>query len=222
MQTALDFGAELPRYRRPPEPILRAAAIEDCYRWTATRTWGSGPIAHWNLLNPSNADGKRDDPTMWRMICFSHGWGFGSIIVTNLYPFISANQTALRTWRAHWHHEPPAGGGVWEFDKSAHSAWIHNQDVVRKIVKRPDTTHIAAWGNGADPEDIEDFLTEVSWDWDTIGSARFTAPADDGKKIPVTWMCLGKTGGGAPIHPLARGQHRVPDDKQLEVWKKAA
>lgn len=222
-QTALDLGAEPPRYRRPPEPILRAAAIEDNYRWTATRSWGAGPVAHWNLLNPSLASGKIDDPTMWRMICFSHGWGFGSIIVTNVYPFISPNTAALRAWRARWNNDndwPPPHGGVWPFDKSAQGAWIHNQDVVREIVKRDDVTHVAAWGNGADPEDLEIFLREVTWDWDTIGADRFTAAADDGREIPVTWMCMGKTASGAPVHPLARGAHRVPDDKQLEVWRK--
>lgn len=30
--------------------------------------------------------------------------------------------------------------------------------------------------------------------------------------------CLGTTMNGAPIHPLARGKHRVPDDVQRRPW----
>lgn len=30
--------------------------------------------------------------------------------------------------------------------------------------------------------------------------------------------CLGTTMTGAPIHPLARGKHRVPDDVQRRPW----
>lgn len=54
--------------RRPTGTIVRSAEIDGNYRWTARRAWGAGPCIHWNLLNPSEADALRDDPTMWRMI----------------------------------------------------------------------------------------------------------------------------------------------------------
>src|SRR4051812_24923527 len=95
----LDVTARAPM---PTEPIVRTAEIDGNYRWQATRAWGAGPCISWTLLNPSKADRRRDDPTMWRMMGFSYRWGFGSLIVTNLYPFISANQQALRNWRRSW------------------------------------------------------------------------------------------------------------------------
>ena len=34
----------------------------------------------------------------------------------------------------------------------------------------------------------------------------------------VELLCLGTTGNGSPIHPLARGRNRVPDDAQPRRW----
>lgn len=213
--------------RMPTGAILRSAEVEDNYRWVMRRAWGAGKCLHWNLLNPSDADALRDDPTTLRMIGFSHRWGFGSMVVTNVYPFVSATPEALRAWRAHWSgsdwfEEVEAAGRGWEWDKSALNAWLHNMDVVRKIVCETEV-HVAAWGNGADGEDVKNFIDEVTWHYDVIGSARYRASVDDvgGSRIPVDWMCLGRTGSGAPIHPLARGLSRVPDDAQLQVWRKA-
>lgn len=207
-----------PTVRFPAGTILRAAEIEGNYRWTQTRTWGAGPCLHWNLLNPSDADALRDDPTTLRMIGFSYRWGFGSMLVTNVYPFISASPEAMRRWRAQWAGDDWSGGLVWPMDNSALSAWLHNMDVVRAAIRKTDV-HVAAWGNGVDDDDMKNFLDEVTWEYDTVGPARYTVTADDGYRIPVEWKCIGKTGSGAPIHPLARGLSRVPDDAQLQVWR---
>ena len=37
------------------------------------------------MLNPSTADGSRDDPTIRRVIGFSRRWGFASALVVNLF-----------------------------------------------------------------------------------------------------------------------------------------
>lgn len=34
--------------------------------------------------------------------------------------------------------------------------------------------------------------------------------------------CLGRTAEGHPIHPLARGKHKVPKDRKFIEWKEAA
>lgn len=208
--------------RMPSEPILRSAEIEDNYRWVARRAWGSGARILWIMLNPSLADGSRDDPTMQRIIGFSYRWGFGALTVCNLYPFISPNTAALRTWRKHWNTTDDWDkAGPYEYDKSAMNAWLHNMDIVRREIKET-TVHVAAWGNGADADDLKAFLEEVTWEWDIIGPAKFHATADDGERIPVQWQCLGMTASGAPNHPLARGRHRIPDTAVLQPWKSAA
>lgn len=218
----LPLSAPTTPLRFPQEPILREASIQDNYRWTATRAWGAGPCISWTLFNPSDADAKRDDPTMWRMMGFSYRWGFGSMIVTNVYPFIASQPAALRKWRESWRREDVANdGGNYEHNKSALNAWLHNLDIVQASLKKSQT-HVAAWGNGPDAGDLEEFIDNVTWEWDTIGTARYRCTGDDGLRIKIDWMCLGITGLGAPKHPLARGLHRVPDDATLQVWRKAA
>jgi hypothetical protein len=76
-------------------PVIeyRAAAIsaDEKYRYDCERRWsGAGPKSDcvvWCGLNPSKADGKRDDPTIRRMIGFTDSWGFGRMIVINLYAY---------------------------------------------------------------------------------------------------------------------------------------
>lgn len=37
------------------------------------------------MLNPSTADGNIDDPTIRRCITFAKDWGYGALVVVNLY-----------------------------------------------------------------------------------------------------------------------------------------
>ena len=43
------------------------------------------------LFNPSTASATQDDPTLRRVVGFASSWGFGSVLVGNLYPFCSSN-----------------------------------------------------------------------------------------------------------------------------------
>jgi hypothetical protein len=201
---ALPIPRSRPRF--PAEPIVRSAEIDGCYRWTATRAWGAGPCVLWCLLNPSVADGKRDDPTMQRMIGFSYRWGFGSMIVTNVYPFIASDTKDLAGW---WSNRKKTAR------HDLHEAWIKNTHVVSAAMGRA-ATFVAGWGNGVDVEDLAQFLEHARPSVDTSEHDGF-----GDVKVPADWMCLGKTGLGNPIHPLARGAHRVPDDAVLQTWREA-
>jgi hypothetical protein len=64
------------------------ATFSNCrkYRYTLSRTWDAGlPTACWLLLNPSTADEQKLDPTLRRCVGFSRAWGFGSMVVANLF-----------------------------------------------------------------------------------------------------------------------------------------
>ena len=68
--------------------MYRCAEIDPtgAYRYTLERTWDGGlPCIGWIMLNPSTADATQDDPTIRRCIRFSQSWGYGSLIVVNLF-----------------------------------------------------------------------------------------------------------------------------------------
>ena len=93
------FGAER-SFRRPQEPIVRRALVEGRYRYWLYRGWAAGPCAFWGMLNPSTADGRRDDPTLRQIMAISARLGFGSLYVANVYPIISALPADMHIWRA--------------------------------------------------------------------------------------------------------------------------
>jgi len=80
------------------------AVISDCgtYRYRLTRTWDTAkPTVAFVMLNPSTADETRDDPTIRRCLGFAKDWGYGSLVVVNLFGLRSADPTRL-----HEHADP--------------------------------------------------------------------------------------------------------------------
>lgn len=212
LELPFDIPAVPPRM--PAPPIVRSAEIEIPYRWTMSRAWGAGPTILWTLFNPSDADGKRDDPTTLRMMGFSYRWGFGSMIVTNVYPFISSTPDRLHAWRRTFDHKSYEADGMrpWGWDQSSWSAFHHNQGVISDLLT-PEMTCVAAWGRGPDAADLDHFLMGVRIGVDT--------GCHDGLGIvgvKPTWHCLGTNADGSPIHPLARGRNRVPGSATLKKW----
>ncbi len=66
------------------------------FRYTLARTWNEkAPTACWVLLNPSTADERMLDPTLRRCVGFSRAWGFGSMVVVNLFAFRSPYPTKV-------------------------------------------------------------------------------------------------------------------------------
>lgn len=55
------------------------------YRYRLVRRWSNAPAVNWVMLNPSTADADHDDPTIRRCVGFAHRWGYGGIVVTNLF-----------------------------------------------------------------------------------------------------------------------------------------
>ncbi len=65
----------------------RSAIISECgkYRYWLWRRWSHAPILCFVLLNPSTADGMKDDPTVRKCIGFAKLNGFGGIGIANLF-----------------------------------------------------------------------------------------------------------------------------------------
>lgn len=65
---------------------------------------------------------------------------------------------------------------------------------------------------GAEPE-------KRSPHWVEACLEAFRQPAHIAPFADERLYCLGTTKDGQPIHPLARGKWRVPDDQQPIVWE---
>lgn len=66
------------------------AELSPCgtYRYALGREWDeSRPSVLFVMLNPSTADAVHDDPTIRRCIGFARDWGYGGLLVGNLYAF---------------------------------------------------------------------------------------------------------------------------------------
>ncbi|EHK57717.1 DUF1643 domain-containing protein [Allomesorhizobium alhagi] len=80
-----------------PQPDLfddmeMSAIISDCglYRTELRRVWNSDlPLLVVCMLNPSTADHRKNDPTILALIHFGKLWGYGGLLVINLFAFRS-------------------------------------------------------------------------------------------------------------------------------------
>lgn len=110
--------------------VIRTASFsrDRQYRYRLRRQWDEGACVAWVMLNPSTADSTVDDPTLRRCIAFSRRWGYGALLVVNLFAFRASDPRALIG------AADPVGPGA---DRALRDA-LREADAV-----------IAAWGNGA-------------------------------------------------------------------------
>lgn len=67
------------------------------YRYTLYREWRSNlPILMIIGLNPSTADEIKNDPTIRRCIDFAKAWGFGRLIMMNLFAIRGTDPKILK------------------------------------------------------------------------------------------------------------------------------
>ena len=98
------------------------------YRYRLWRTWDASlPRIGFIMLNPSSADGDRDDPTLRRCRAFAKRWGFGSVELANLFAVRSVEPSSLRTCRD--------------------ALGADNEGYLLNLAGTVDTV-VAAWGNG--------------------------------------------------------------------------
>lgn len=167
--------------------------------WTAEPKQWVG----WLMLNPSNANASRNDPTMLRVIHFSQAWGYDGCIVVNLYPLITSAPREMWDWRK-WQDNGP--------DWEARDDIFGNLHQIEEVGRRC-SLRVAAFGT-------EPLVRDEQWVYACI--EHFTQPydfRDRGWIYEERAMCLGLTKSGAPVHPLARGRHRVPDDAKPVLWE---
>ena len=79
--------------------IKKSAVFSSCrkYRYSLTRAWNlTGNYVLFIGLNPSVADELIDDPTLKRCINFAKDWGYGGLIMVNLFAYVSTHPSELK------------------------------------------------------------------------------------------------------------------------------
>ena len=109
--------------------VNKNATFSDCrkYRYALSRTWnGKKKTILFIGLNPSTADEKVDDPTIRRCINYAQNWGYGSLLMVNLFAYRATMPTELKNVKN------PIGN-----DNDLH---------IIELSKKADLA-VAAWGN---------------------------------------------------------------------------
>ena len=111
------------------------------YRYTLSRTWDSTkPTVLFIGLNPSIADENIDDPTITRCINFAKDWGYGTLLMANLFAFRSTYPKEI------YLIDDPIGKD--------------NDYYLLECVKQSDLI-IACWGNNGTYMDREKIIKEL-------------------------------------------------------------
>tara|TARA_R100000656_G_scaffold60300_1_gene46780 strand:+ start:78 stop:599 length:522 start_codon:yes stop_codon:yes gene_type:complete len=81
----------------------KSAIISDCglYRYRLDREW-EGKTNHkvmFLMLNPSTANSDINDTTTTRCINYAKKWGYGGLIIGNIYPYRTKSPKELMAWK---------------------------------------------------------------------------------------------------------------------------
>ena len=131
------------------------------YRYTLWRKWSDAPACQWVGLNPSTADETTLDNTMRRIIAYSKVWGFGGIVMTNLFAWRETDSKKLRGYVTHdiVEHAPGENDRAIELTSGLAArvvcAWGNHRLVPSRapavralLVKHPDCGHLRLLKNG--------------------------------------------------------------------------
>lgn len=182
------------------DPLIKRSAIFNGpdIRRVLTREWDMRlPRALVIGCNPSVAGVDREDPTSkWWNRWFMH-YGFGAYDAMNLWAKVSSDPSQCRKW-ADWENNGPD----WH---ARDEIFYHNLSDLVATAKKADQVFVC-WGN-------------IAWDYDWIEHVVEEIQTGDAP-WPHLW-CWGKTKNGAPMHPMARGKHRIDPLAHAILWKTA-
>jgi hypothetical protein len=104
------------------------AKFSRCRKWRYLlwRSWADGPVANFLMLNPSTADEVKLDPSCTRARLYAERWGFGALVVTNLFGWRATDPDEMRAAR------DPVG--------------LQNDRAILEAAEEADLV-VCAWGN---------------------------------------------------------------------------
>lgn len=69
---------------------------DKAYRYYLSRRWDFAlPYCAFVMLNPSTADAQQDDPTIRRCIAYAKAWGYGGLVVVNIFAYRATDPKEL-------------------------------------------------------------------------------------------------------------------------------
>jgi len=164
------------------------ATFSPCRRWRYLlwRRWDEAkPVANFLMLNPSTADEVKLDPTCARARDYAERWGYGALIVTNIFAFRNTNPNQMKAAK-----DPVGPGNDAAIVKAAresalvvcawgnHGSFLERSWQVRALLnKRKIKLHslrINANGEPAHPLYLPGRLEPISW---AASSASWAAPS---------------------------------------------
>jgi len=104
------------------------AKFSRCRKWRYLlwRRWAHGPVVNFLMLNPSTADEVKLDPSCTRARLYAERWGFGALVVTNLFGWRATDPDDMKAAR------DPVG--------------LDNDEAILKTASEADLV-VCAWGN---------------------------------------------------------------------------
>ncbi len=113
------------------------------FRYVLTRQFGDKPgrIVNFICLNPSTADETVNDPTVTRCIGFAKKWGFGTLVVTNVFALRSTDPKRVTEVRDpigpgndRWVGQAARNADLVVCAWGTHAAYMRRQDqIVRRL-----------------------------------------------------------------------------------------
>lgn len=111
---------------KDPQFAIDGAQIDGYYRYSLWRTWDrSRGSCLFVMLNPSKADAHHNDPTIEKCIGYAKNWGYGQLLVGNLFAFRATDKYVMMR------QVDPVGP--------------QNDGALRELASRADLT-VVAWG----------------------------------------------------------------------------
>ena len=156
------------------------AAFSPCRRWRYLlwRRWDEAkPVANFLMLNPSTADEVKLDPTCARARDYAERWGYGALIVTNVFAWRATDPAKMKAV------EDPVGPG--------------NDAAIVKAAKESEIV-VCAWGNhGAHKDRSKQILKILSKNKIRLHTLRINANGEPAHPLylprrlePISWAAF--------------------------------
>jgi len=151
--------------------VARFSACRN-WRYTLHRRWADGNSVAFLMFNPSTADETQDDPTIRRCIGFAQRWGYGRLVILNLFAIRGTDpRTVARV------HDPVGP--------------LNNFWILKALADDGCDELVCAWGCG-------DHMKEPALRRRPLSLLRLIDEAIP--YLPIN--CLGVRKDGQPRHPL--------------------